>query len=52
MTLSASKCSPHGCVLNLLTVKPALEKRVSEEADVAGMQRYFGPPFHVSSLKG
>ena len=43
----------------LLTVKPALEKHLSEEAD-AGMQRLLqigkskicGPPFHVSILKG
>ena len=41
MTLSASKCSPLICVLNSLLVKPALEKHLSEEADVAGMQRYF-----------
>ena len=40
MTLSA-KCSPRSCVLNSLRVKPALEKHLSEEADVAGMQRYF-----------
>ena len=60
MTLSASKCSPLGCILNLLTVKPALEKHLSEEADGAGMQRLLqigrlkicGPPFHVSVLKG
>ena len=41
MTLSASKCSPLSRVLNSLTVKPALEKHLSEEADVAEMQRYF-----------
>ena len=41
MTFSASKCSPLSCVLISLTVKPALEKHLSEEADVAGMQRYF-----------
>ena len=60
MTLSASKCSPLGCILNSLTVKPALEKHLSEEADGAGMQRLLqtgklkicGPPFHVSVLKG
>ena len=39
MTLSASKCSPVSCIRNLLTVKPALEKQLSEEADGAGMQR-------------
>ena len=60
MTLSASKCSLFSCILNLLPVKPALEKHLSEEADGAGMQRLLqignlkicGPPFHVSSLKG
>ena len=31
MTLSASKCSPLSCVLNSLTVKLALEKRLSEK---------------------
>ena len=41
MTLSASKFLPLTCVFNLLTVKPELEKHLSEEADVAGMQRYF-----------
>ena len=59
MTLSASKCSPLGCILNSLTVKPALEKHLSEEADGAGMQRLLqigklkicGPPFHASILK-
>ena len=40
MTLSDSKCSPLSCVLNLLTVKPALEKHHLEEADVAGLQMY------------
>ena len=45
MTLSASKRSPLSCVLNSLTVKPALEKHVSEEADV---QR----SFEASCLKG
>ena len=50
---------PHHCeflATRLLTVKPALEKRLSEEADGAGMQRLLqigelkicGPPFHVS----
>ena len=39
MTLSASKCSPLSCVLNSLTVKPALEKHLSKEADGAEMQR-------------
>ena len=39
MTLSASKCSPRSCILNLLTVKPALKKHLLEEADGAGMQR-------------
>ena len=56
MTLSASKCSPLICILNSLTVKPALEKHLSEEADDAGMQNLLqigklkicGPPFHVS----
>ena len=60
MTLSASKCSPLSCILNLLTVKPALEKYLSEEADGARMQRVLQirklkicePPFHVSILKG
>ena len=41
MTLSATKSSPLSCALNLLTVKPALEKHLLEEADVAEMQRYF-----------
>ena len=60
ITLSASNCSPLRCILNLLTVKPALEKHLLEEADGAGMQRLLqirklkicGPPFHVSILKG
>ena len=60
MTLSVSKCSQFSCILNSLTVKPALEKHISEEDDGAGMQRLLqtgklkicGPPFHVSSLKG
>ena len=59
MTLSASKCSPRSCIFNSLTVKAALEKHLSEEADGAQMQRLlqigklkiFGPPFHVSILK-
>ena len=61
MTLSASKCSPltGSCILNSLTVKPALEKHLSEEADGAEMQRLLqirklkicGPQFHVSILK-
>ena len=38
MTLSACKSSPLSCVLNLLTIKPALEKHLSEEADVSEMQ--------------
>ena len=50
----------YSCILNSLTVKPALEKHLSEEADGAGMQRLLqigklkicGPPFHVSILKG
>ena len=37
----SSKRSPLSCVLNLLTVKPALEKQLSEEAGVAGMQNHF-----------
>ena len=41
MTLRASRCSPVSCILNLLTVKPAVEKHLLEEADVAGMQKYF-----------
>ena len=60
MTLSASKRSPLGRILNSLTVKPALEKHLSEEADGARMQRLLQigklkicrPPFHVSVLKG
>ena len=60
MTLSASKCLPLSCILNSLTVKPALEKHLSEEADGAGMQKLLqigklkicGPPFYVSILKG
>ena len=59
MTLSAFKCSPLSCILNSLTVKPAVEKYLLEEADVAEMQRLLqmaklkirGPPFHVSILK-
>ena len=39
MTLSASKCSPLSCILNSLTVKPALEKHLSEKADGAQMQK-------------
>ena len=41
MALNAFKCSPLSCILNSLTVKPALEKHLSEEADVAELQRYF-----------
>ena len=41
MTLSAAKCLPRSCVLNWLTVKSALEKHLSQELDVAEMQRYF-----------
>ena len=41
MALSASKCSPLGCGFNSLTIKPELQKHFSEEAEVAGMQRYF-----------
>ena len=60
MILSASKCSPLSCILNSLTVKPALAKHLSEEADGAGMQRLLqignlkicGPPFHVPILIG
>ena len=60
MTLSAFKCSPLTCILNSLTVKSALEKHLSEEADGAEMQRLLqigklkicGPPFHVFILKG
>ena len=60
MTLSAFKCPPLSCILNSLSVKPALEKHLSEEADGAEMQRLLqlvklkicGPPFHVSILKG
>ena len=62
MTLSAFKCSPLSCILNSLTVKSALEKHLSKEADGAEMQRLFqigklkicGPPFHIglSILKG
>ena len=40
MTLSASKYLPLSCVLNSLTVKPALEKHLLEEADATGMQTY------------
>ena len=47
------------CIINSLTVKPALEKHLPEEADGAGMQRLLqieklkicGPPFRVSILK-
>ena len=39
MTLSASQCSPLSCILNSLTVKPALEKHLSEEAEGAEMQK-------------
>ena len=39
MTLSASKCSPLSCILNSLTVKPALEKHLSEVANGAEIQR-------------
>ena len=50
----------YSCILNSLTVKPALAKHLPEEADGAGMQRLIqigklkicGPPFHVSILKG
>ena len=50
----------YSCILNSLTVMPALEKHLSEEADGARMQRLLqigklkicGPPFHVSILKG
>ena len=60
MTSSASKCLPLGCILNLLKVKPALEKHLSEEADGVGMQtllqikklKIWEPPFYVSILKG
>ena len=60
MTLSASKYSPLSCILNSLTVKPALDKHLSEKADGAEMQRLLqigklkicGPPFHISILKG
>ena len=60
MTLSVSKCSPRSCILNSLTVKPALEKHLSEEADGAGMQRLLQirklkicePSFYESILKG
>ena len=38
MTLSASKCSQLSYILRLLTVKPALEKYLSEEDDGAEMQ--------------
>ena len=41
LTLSPSKCSPLNCGLNSLAVKPALEKHLSEEAEIAGMQRHF-----------
>ena len=41
MALSVSKSLPLSYILNSVTVKPALEKHVSEEADVAEMQRYF-----------
>ena len=41
MTLSASKCSPLSCGFNSLTIKPELQKHFSEEAEVAGMQKYF-----------
>ena len=59
MTMSASKCSPLSCILNSLTVKPALENHLSEEVDGAEIQRLLqigklkicGPPFHVSILK-
>ena len=60
MTLSAFECSPLTCILNSLTVKSALEKHLSEEADGAEMQKLLqirklkicGPPFHVFILKG
>ena len=50
----------YSCILNSLTVKPALEKHLPEEADGARMQRLLqigklkicGPPFYVSILKG
>ena len=50
----------YSCILNSLTLNPALEKHLPEEADGAGMQRMLligklkicGPPFHVSILKG
>ena len=41
MALSVYKSLPLSYVLNSVTVKSAQEKHVSEEADVAGMQRYF-----------
>ena len=49
----------YSCILNSLTVKPALEKHLPEEADGAGMQRLLqigklkicGSPFYVSILK-
>ena len=60
MTLSASKCSALSCILSSLTVKSALEKHLSEEADGAGMQmllqigklKICGPSFHEFILKG
>ena len=50
----------YSCILDSLTVKPALEKHLPEKADGAEMQRLLqigklkicGPPFHVSILKG
>ena len=50
----------YSCILNLLTVKPALEKHLPEEADGVEMQRllqigklkFGGPPFQVSISKG
>ena len=39
MTLSASKCSPLSYILRSLTVGPALENHLSEEADGTEMQR-------------
>ena len=61
MTLSASKYSPLTWILNSLTVKLALEKRLSKEAwtlqeckDILMQVALNGevrPPFHVFSLK-
>ena len=31
MTLSASKCLPLSCILNSLTVKPAMKKHLSND---------------------